>query len=238
MALEFLAFIQSRGMDGGSSPLWVYHPLSPLPTCVVGTSRVSFLCLGVCQGSGTSKRSGQDAAERSLGTSGPPGPRYYSRLFLVEKATGWCSMFNLLSLNRYVTYQVQDGNGLVSTGVNQERRLHVLDRPQGRLLPDTHSPYLSTSPDPFRGQDTVYQLKVPSFDLLTATQVFTRVFTLVLQWAHRKGISLHYLDDWLVMAELVPLLLQHREQLLLLCQDLGFVINWGESQNADRHHMR
>ena len=47
----------------------------------------------------------------------------------------------------------------------------------------------------------------------TAPQLFTRVFALVSEWAHWKGISfLHCLDYWLVFMESIPLLLQHLEQ--------------------------
>ena len=35
---------------------------------------------------------------------------------------------------------------------------------------------------------------------------------------------LYYLDDWLVLAESVPLLLKYRKLLLWLCQELGVVI--------------
>ena len=36
---------------------------------------VPVLCLGVCQGSGTSRRSGQDAGKMHLGTGRSSGPR-------------------------------------------------------------------------------------------------------------------------------------------------------------------
>ena len=55
----------------------------------------------------------------------------------------------------------------------------------------------------------VYQSRVPCFGLSTAPQIFTKVFALVSEWAHRRGSRLlRYLDDWLVVAEFVPLLLR------------------------------
>ena len=49
------------------SPLLQLSHLFPSPpTCVEGTSQVPFLQLRVCEGSGTSRRSGQDAGERYL----------------------------------------------------------------------------------------------------------------------------------------------------------------------------
>ena len=52
------------------------------------------------------------------------------------------------------------------------------------------------------------------------------MFSLILEWIHRRGIQLLcYLGDWLVIAESVPLLLQHCKQFLLLYKDLGVAIN-------------
>ena len=72
-ALVFLVSLWSRWLDGGGSLLQVHCLLPTPPTCVTGTSRVPFLLLGVCWGSSTSMRSGQDAAERLLGTGRPSG---------------------------------------------------------------------------------------------------------------------------------------------------------------------
>ena len=76
----------------------------------------------------------------------------------------------------------------------------------------------------------VYQFWALCFSLSTAPQVFTKVFALVSEWAHRRDMRLlHYLDDWLVVAELRDLLLQHQDLLLQLCDDLGIVMNWEKS---------
>ena len=52
-----------------------FHYLPTPPSCVVGTYTVPFIWLKICQGSGTSRRSGHDAGERLLGTdrSSRPG---------------------------------------------------------------------------------------------------------------------------------------------------------------------
>ena len=62
-ALAFLVFLPS-----GGSLSRVRVTLPPPPTCVAVTSRILFLHLWACQGSGTLRRSGQDAEERHLGT--------------------------------------------------------------------------------------------------------------------------------------------------------------------------
>ena len=60
-----------------------------------------------------------------------PSPGFYSRLYLVQKATG------LVTRHRSVNpewvchpYQVRDGDSGVSFGVSQEGRYDVLCRPQ------------------------------------------------------------------------------------------------------------
>ena len=68
------------------------------------------------------------------------------------------------------------------------------------------------------------------------------------EWIHQRGICLlYYLDDKLVVAEPVPLLLQHQEQLLQLCRTWGLLSGEVKPQavqhdsvswNADRHHLR
>ena len=78
----------------------------------------------------------------------------------------------------------------------------------------------------FVSQGTVYQFKVLCFGLSTAPQVFTRVFAAVSAWAHSRGIRLlRYLDDWLVLASSETKARQHVQDLLLLCHDLGIVVN-------------
>ena len=129
----------------------------------------------------------------------------------------------------YHFHQVHHGDSVVGLGIDQEGGYHVLIG-----LMDAYFqipihldswPYLQIVL-----QDKVYQFKALCFSLATAPQVLTRVFTLVLERVHLRGIlPLRYLGDWLVIAELVPLLLQHQEHLLQLYWDLGIVINWEKS---------
>ena len=78
----------------------------------------------------------------------------------------------------------------------------------------------------FVSQGTVYQFKVLCFGLSTAPQVFMRVFAAVSAWAHTRGIRLlRYLDDWLVLASSETKARQHVQELLLLCHNLGIVVN-------------
>ena len=71
MTMAFLVLFRSGGLDDESPPLRVQGFISSSPTCGTGTHRVPFLQLGVCQGSGTSGGSEQNAAERHPGTGSP-----------------------------------------------------------------------------------------------------------------------------------------------------------------------
>ena len=85
----------------------------------------------------------------------------------------------------------------------------------------------------------VYQFKALCFGLSTGPQVFTRVFTLVSESAHRRGMCLlHYLDNWLVVVETRDLLLSHQDLLLQLCSDLGIMVNWKKSDLIPSTHLQ
>ena len=120
------------------------------------------------------------------------------------------------------------GDSLVGLGVNQERGHYVHDRPQGCVFSNSCPFSISSIPVVCCSGKGV-PVRALCFGLSTAPQVFTRVFALVSEWVHWRGIWLPlYLDDWLVIMELVSLL-QHQEQLLQLCRDLGIIVNWEKS---------
>ena len=157
-----------------------------------------------------------------------PEPGFYSQLFLVEKVTGgWRPVINLLSLNNFVTttkFKMEN----VASVLESVRRgdwmfsINLQDTYFQIPVHQESFPYLR-----FCLEGRVYQFKALCFGLSTAPQVFTRVFALVSEWAHQKGMHLlRYLDDWLVVAESQDLLLCHQDLLLQLCTDLGIVVNW------------
>ena len=48
-------------------------------------------------------------------------------------------MIDLSFPNHYVTLTLQEGDGGVTPGVDQERGYNVLDQPQGHIFPDSNS---------------------------------------------------------------------------------------------------
>ena len=161
-----------------------------------------------------------------------PSLGYYSRLFVVMKASGsWRPVIDLSLLNLKVlktpfkmeTIQstllsVRRGDWMVSIDL-KDAYLQVPIHPDSRR-------YLK-----FMAFNKVYQFKVLCFGLSTAPQVFTRVMAPVSTILHTLGIRLRrYLDDWLIQASSREQVLLALRTVLQLCNSLGIVVNWEKSQ--------
>ena len=166
-------------------------------------------------------------AKGALEIARDPGPGFYSRLFLVEKASGgWRPVIDLSHLNEFVQLtgfkmetvtsvllSVREGDFLASLDLKDAYFQIPIHRSSRKLLR-------------FTSEGTVYQFRALCFGLSTAPQVFTRVFAVVSAWAHTHGIRLlRYLDDWLVLSSSEREAKQAVQSLLSLCHTLGIVIN-------------
>ena len=166
-------------------------------------------------------------AKRALEIAGDPGPGFYIRLFLVEKASGgWRPVIDLSHLNDFVQLtsfkmetvasvllSVREGDFLASLDLKDAYFQIPIHRSSRKLLR-------------FTSEGTVYQFRALCFGLSTTPQVFTRVFAVVSAWAHSHGIRLlRYLDDWLVHSSSEREAKQAVQSLLSLCRTLGIVIN-------------
>ena len=161
-----------------------------------------------------------------------PGPGFYSRLFLVEKASrGWRPVIDLSPLNEFVRQtplkmetassvllSVREGDFLASIDLKDAYFQIPIHRSSRKWLR-------------FVSEGTVFQFKVLYFWLSTAPQVFTLVFETVSAWAHSRGVRvLRYLDDWLVLASSEAKARLHVRDLLSLCCSLGVVLNDKKSE--------
>ena len=165
-------------------------------------------------------------AKGALEIARDPGPGFYSRLFLVEKATGgWRPVIDLSHLNDCSADVVQDGNSRFGAVICQRGGFSAsLDLKDAYFQIPIHGS--SRKLLRFMSEGTVYQFKALCFGLSTAPQVFTRVFAAVSAWAHSRGIRLlRYLDDWLVLSSSEKKAKQSIRELLSLCHTLGIVIN-------------
>ena len=128
-------------------------------------------------------------AKGALEIARDPGPGFYSRLFLVEKVSGiWRPVIDLSHLNEFVQLtpfkmetvssvllSVREGDFLASLDLKDAYFQILIHRSSRKLLR-------------FTSEGTVYQFQALCFGLLTAPQVFTRVFSVVSAWAHSHGI--------------------------------------------------
>ena len=157
----------------------------------------------------------------------PQSPGFYSRLFLVQKASGsWRRIIDLSTLNGYVTSShfhmetpqsvlrsIRPGDWMISLDL-QDAYLQVpVHRDSRRYLR-------------FVVQGKTYQFRVLCFGLTTAPQVFTRIMAPVSAILHKYGVRmLRNLDDWLILASSELACLQSRDRLLTVCTELGIQVN-------------
>ena len=161
----------------------------------------------------------------------PQSPGFYSRLFLVQKASGsWRPIIDLSTLNGYVTSShfhmetpqsvlrsIRPGNWMVSLDL-QDAYLQV---------PVHHD---SRHHLRFVVEGRTYQFRVLCFGLTTAPQVFTRIMAPVSAILHKYGVRmLRYLDDWLILASSELACLQSKDRLLTVCTELGIQVNLTKS---------
>ena len=83
----------------------------------------------------------------------------------------------------------------------------------------------------FHIQGWTYQFKALPFGLSTTLMEFTVVAKEVKLMAMHKGIRIHqYLDDWLVRARSHQVCFQHTQDLVKMCQQLGWLVNIEKSE--------
>jgi len=161
-------------------------------------------------------------------------PGFYAKVFLVPKKGGkWRPVFNLKPLNahvqkrafkmatvRSVAQSIRPGDLAVSLDL-KDAYLHVPIAPP-------HRKFLKFI---FRGR--TYQFTVLPFGLSSAPRIFTKLTRVVVLHCRALGLRLLvYLDDSLLLAQPRDLVLQHRDLLLALLLDLGFVVNFEKSELA------
>ena len=169
-----------------------------------------------------------------------PSSGFYSRLFVVMKASGaWRPVIDLSTLN----LRVQQTSFKMETLQSVLVSVRPGDWMESLDLKDAYL-QVSMHPDSRKflrfmvGGGKVYQFKVLCFGLSTAPQVFTRVMAPVSAILHRMGVRLRrYLDDWLLQASSREQVLLALRTVLQLCRRLGIVVNWEKSQLVPTQQM-
>ena len=168
-----------------------------------------------------------------------PGPGFYSRMFVVPKASGGFRPVTYLSLlNKYINLSkfkmetpktvlssIRKGDWMVSIDL-KDAYFHIPIHPDSRK-------YLR-----FVWKGRVWQFRSLCFGLSTAPQVFTRVMAPVAAALHRESYRvLRYLDDWLILHEEETGIALARDRTLFLVRSLGTPSESKEiSTDTDEHH--
>ena len=156
---------------------------------------------------------------------------FYSRLFLVRKATGeWRPIIDLSSLNVFVhcpSFTMETPRSI----------LRALQQGQWLIFLDLKDAYFHIGIDPgdrrylrFCHNGTAWQFTVLPFGLSTSPRVFTKMLRPVLEFAHLHRVKLHMcLDDWLLNPGTHQEALEQTSWLRSLCRKLGLVLNLEKS---------
>ena len=157
---------------------------------------------------------------------------FLNRLFLVPKPNNkWKPILDLSKLNLFLKVEkfkmetpetirtsLQSGEWVTSIDF-KDPYFHIPIQEQSRK-------YLR-----FHVQGQTYQFKALPFGLSTAPLEFTVVAKEVKLMATQRGIRIHqYLDDWLVRARSHQVCLQHTQELVQICQNLGWLVNLEKSE--------
>ena len=158
-------------------------------------------------------------------------PGYYSHLFVTPKVTGgWRPVIDLSRLNRSVLVShfhmetaqsvlqsLRPGDWMVSLDL-QDAYLQVPVPPSSQKLPEVCV------------GNSVLQFCALCFGLSTAPQVFTRIMAPISTIIYHYGFRiLRYLDGWFVLGSSFREIVQARDFLLWMCQELGVRVNLSKS---------
>ena len=206
--------------EGYAIPFLMPSPLSPIPIILDSYSPQSVKGRALDEEIQTLCRKG--AVEPA-----PPTLGFFSRMFVVTKATGcWRPMIDLSTLNLRLdrTSFRMETSQTILRAVRRNDWMVSLDLKDAHLqipIPPAPRKYLR-----FTAGGKTWQFRVLCFGLSTAPQVFTRVMAPVSGFLHQLGIRMpRYLDDWLILASSQEETCWARDKVLSLCQEVGIVVN-------------
>ena len=157
---------------------------------------------------------------------------FYNRPFLVPKPNNWWRpVLDLNTLNTFLNTESfkMETPETIRTSLQAGELVTSIDFKDAYFHIPIHSQ--SRKYMCFHLQGRSYQFKALPFGLSTSPMEFTVVAKEVKLMALQKGIRIHqYLDDWLVRASTHATCLQHTQTLVILCQELGWLVNKEKSE--------
>ena len=157
---------------------------------------------------------------------------FFNRLFLVPKPNNrWRPILDLSNLNAFLKSEKfkMETPETIRTSLQQGEWITSIDFKDAYF----HIPIQEQSRKflRFHVQGQTYQFKALPFGLSTAPLKYTVIVKEVKLMAIRRGIRIHqYLDDWLVRAGSYQVCLQNTQELVQICQRLGWIVNLEKSE--------
>ena len=171
--------------------------------------------------------------KKSIFKISQPNDGFVSNMFAVKKKKEndsdpqlWRPIINLKRLNSFVFYEHFKMEGLDSVKfiVRKGDWMVKVDLKDAYFVVPVAAEHQKFLRFVWKGQ--FYQYVCLAFGLCSAPRVFTKVMKPVVAWLRAQGIRLViYLDDFLIMAESIPLLLNHLSVVVNILRRLGFLIN-------------
>ena len=176
------------------------------------------------------------AVERVVDTA---SPGFYSRLFVVPKASGGLRpVIDLSSLNQHVVcphFKMETGSSIRASLQHHEWTASVDLKDAYFHIPLHRSarPYCR-----FMVGSQVFQFCTLPFGLCTAPREFTKLSLSILKFLRARGIKVHaYLDDWIVRGSSPDAVRRQITFTVKLLTRLGWIINWEKSDLTPRRHF-
>ena len=157
-------------------------------------------------------------------------PAFSNRLFIVEEAFSSCKLVLVSSRNSYVTLSTRRWRQWLWFWSSLEKGMFCFQR-----IWKVSCFWIILS-SPWKEQSSIKTIWI---NLWTVSQFFTRVFTLDLTWVCQQVICLlPEVDDWLVIVDSVPQLLEHCCLLFQPCKDLEIIISRAKLDWESKHRTQ
>jgi len=166
-------------------------------------------------------------------------PGFYSRIFLVEKASGgWRPVTDLSLLNTFIViprFKMMTSQPVIAS-VNPGDWATSIDLTDAYFqipIKTSSQKYLR-----FAWEGVVYQFKALPFGIATAPRIVTKVMKPLIRMLRISGIrSFHYIDDWMIVAAREDMCAKHTDFTVRWTQSLGYVINEVKSSLAPSQNV-